>query len=155
MKNNISSNISYNEAVFSETAIRMDIDNTPNEVQLQAMTLVADNVFQPLREHFCAPIYVSSFFRSIALNSAINGSTNSSHTRGEAIDVDADVFGGVTNAEIFAYINENLSFDQLIWEYGTDTEPNWIHVSFVNKSKNRNQVLKCVKENGITKYYQL
>ena len=155
MKNNISSNISYNESVFSETAIRMDIDNTPNEEQLQAMSLVADNVFQPLREHFCTPIYVSSFYRCEALNTAINGSFNSSHLRGQAIDVDADVFGGVTNAEIFNYIYENLSFDQLIWEYGTDSEPNWIHFSFVSKSKNRNQALKCIKENGKTKYYQL
>jgi zinc D-Ala-D-Ala carboxypeptidase len=155
MIDKISSNITYKEATFSETAIRMDIDNTPDDEQLKAMKLVADNVFQPLREHFCVRIYISSFFRSKALNSALNGSLTSSHMKGQAIDVDADVYNEITNADIFAYINENLSFDQLIWEYGTDLQPNWVHVSFVSKAENRNQVLKCIKVNGKTEYRTL
>lgn len=149
---NISTNISYKEATFSETAIRKNIDNNPSKDVLKSMQLVADNIFQPIREHFCTPIYVSSFYRSDALNKAVNGSKNSSHIRGQAIDVDADVYNGVTNADIFYYILENLSYDQLIWEYGDEDEPNWVHFSFVSKAENRNETLIAKKIDGQTIY---
>ena len=147
----ISKNISYKEATHSTTAKRLGIDNTPNAEQFSNMVYVAENVFQPIREHFGVPIYISSFFRSEALNTAIRGSVSSTHMKGEAMDLDADVYGGVTNAEIFNYIKDNLEFDQLIWEFGTDDEPSWVHVS-LSKLTNRNQVLKAIKVNGKTKY---
>jgi len=56
-----------------------------------------------------------------------------------------------TNKEIFDYIKENLEFDQLIWEFGNDTEPDWVHVSY-SKEKNRKQILKSIKTNGKTIY---
>jgi zinc D-Ala-D-Ala carboxypeptidase len=148
----ISNNITYAESIYSETAIRKGISNKPNKEQIKAMKEVAKYIFQPVREHFCVKIYISSFFRSKLLNLAIGGSETSSHMRAEAIDVDADVYGGVTNAEIFNYILENLSFDQLIWEHGTDEEPNWVHFSFVSISENRNEALKCFRKNGETQY---
>jgi len=147
----VSKNISYKEATHSTTAKRLGIDNTPDAEQFSNMIYVAENVFQPVREHFNTPIYISSFFRSEGLNTAIRGSVNSTHMKGEAMDLDADVYGGVTNAEIFNYIKDNLEFDQLIWEFGTDDEPSWVHVS-LSKRTNRNQVLKAIKVNGKTKY---
>ena len=147
----VSKNITYKEATHSTTAKRLGIDNTPNAEQFSNMVYVAENVFQPLREHFGTPIYVSSFFRSEGLNSAIRGSSNSTHMKGEAMDLDADVYGGVTNAQIFNYIKDNLEFDQLIWEFGTDDNPAWVHVS-LSKRNNRNQILRAYKVDGKTKY---
>ena len=147
----VSKNITYKEATHSTTAKRLGIDNTPNAEQFSNMVYVAENVFQPIREHFGTPIYVSSFFRSDGLNKAIKGSINSTHKKGEAMDLDADVYGGVTNAQIFNYIKDNLEFDQLIWEFGTDDEPAWVHVS-LSKRNNRNQILRAYKVDGKTKY---
>ena len=147
----VSKNISYKEATHSTTAKRLGIDNTPDAEQFSNMIYVAENVFQPIREHFNTPIYISSFFRSEVLNKAIRGSSSSTHLKGEAMDLDADVYEGVTNAEIFNYIKDNLEFDQLIWEFGTDENPSWVHVS-LSKRNNRNQVLKAYKVDGKTKY---
>jgi hypothetical protein len=147
----VSKNISYKEATHSTTAKRLGIDNTPNAEQFSNMVYVAENVFQPVREHFGVPIYVSSFFRSEALNKAVRGSSSSTHIKGEAMDLDADVFEGVTNAQIFEYIKNNLEFDQLIWEFGTDENPAWVHVS-LSKRNNRKQVLKAVRVDGKTHY---
>jgi hypothetical protein len=147
----VSKNISYKEATHSTTAKRLGIDNTPNAEQFSNMVYVAENVFQPVREYFGVPIYVSSFFRSEGLNRAIKGSVNSTHIKGEAMDLDADVFEGVTNAQIFEYIKNNLEFDQLIWEFGTDENPAWVHVS-LSKRNNRKQILKAIRVDGKTHY---
>lgn len=141
--NNISKHISYYEATRSRTASRYGIDNTPSKEDLERMRLTANMVFEPVRIHFGIPIYVSSFYRSPKLNKKVGGSKTSSHQIGESIDID-DVLGGVTNAEIFNYIKTNLEFDQLIWEFGDDLNPAWIHVSFSSRF-NRNQVLRAVK----------
>jgi len=146
---NISKNISFKEATRSSTAIRKGISNEPNGDELESMQLVAEKIFQPLREKFGA-IRVNSFFRCSALNVAVGGSKSSQHCKGEAIDVDA--LNGVTNKELFYYIKDNLEFDQLIWEYGTDKEPDWVHFSFTNKRENRKQVLKAVKGQGYLIY---
>lgn len=147
----VSKNITYKEATHSTTAKRLGIDNTPNAEQFSNMVHVAENVFQPIREHFNVPIYVSSFFRSEDLNKAIKGSSSSTHMKGEAMDLDADVYGKVTNAQIFHYIKDNLEFDQLIWEFGTEQEPAWVHVS-LSKNNNRNQILVAKKVKGKTVY---
>lgn len=147
----ISKNISYKEATLSTTAKRLGIDNTPNAEEMSNMRHVAENVFQPVREHFDTPIYVSSFYRSEALNKAIKGSSSSTHMKGEAMDLDADVYNKVTNAEIFHYIKDNLEFDQLIWEFGTNQNPDWVHVS-LSKGVNRKQVLVAKRVHGKTVY---
>lgn len=147
----ISKNISYKEATHSTTAKRLGIDNTPNAEQMSNMRYVAENVFQPIREHFGVPIYISSFYRSEALNKAIRGSSSSTHIKGEAMDLDADVFGRINNAQIFNYIKDHLEFDQLIWEFGTDDNPAWVHVS-LSKRNNRNQILKAIKVGGKTQH---
>jgi hypothetical protein len=98
-------------------------------------------LFEQIRLHFNVPIGISSFYRCAALNKKIGGAKNSQHTLGEAIDIDADIFGGVTNAEIFEFA-KTLDFDQLIWEYGDDTNPAWVHISRKRVGKNRKQRLR-------------
>ena len=147
----ISKHISYKEGVYSITAIRRGIDNTPNDEQLNNMELVAKEVFEPLRVYVGGPIKINSFFRSPKLNTAIGGSSKSQHCKGQAIDID-DTFGRMTNAEMYHFIKEHLSFDQLIWEFGNDDNPNWIHVSYVSENDNRNRCLRAYKYNCKTKY---
>ena len=147
----ISKHISDKEGTYSITAIRRGIDNTPDEKQLQNMRLLANRVFEPLRVWVGKPIKVNSFFRSTELNKAIGGSSKSQHCHGQAIDID-DSYGHVTNAEMYEYIKEHLDFDQLIWEFGDNDNPNWIHVSYVSGSENRNRCLRAYKYNGKTKY---
>ena len=147
----ISKHISIKESVRSITAERLGLHNFPDNDTLINMQLIANRVFEPLREWVGGPIKVTSFFRSAELNTAIGGSKTSQHCKGQAIDLD-DVYGHKSNAEMYHWIKENLNFDQLIWEFGTDTNPNWIHVSYVNDEDNRNRCLKAYKENGKTKY---
>jgi len=147
----ISKHITYAEAIHSNTAKRKGIDNTPNEAQVTSMKLLAEKIFEPLREWVGGPIKVNSFFRSVPLNEAIGGAASSQHCKGQAIDID-DVYGRKTNADMYHWIQMNLDFDQMIWEFGTDMQPNWIHISYVSKEDNRNKCLKAYKEDGKTKY---
>lgn len=147
----ISTNLSLKEAVRSNTARRLGIANTPDDYQVGNMELIANKIFQPLREWVKGPIRVNSFFRCEELNRAIGGSSRSQHCEGRAIDLD-DTFGHATNAEMFKYIKDNLNFDQLIWEFGDEENPDWIHVSYVSEDQNRNRCLKAIKSNGKTKY---
>ena len=148
---NISKHISWHEGTYSRTGERRDLDNTPNEEQLKCMKEVAENLFEPLREWVGGPIKINSFFRSPDLNTAIGGSNKSQHCKGQAIDID-DTFGKATNAEMYHFIKDNLDFDQMIWEFGDDDNPNWVHVSYVSPGENRNRCLKAYKEKGKTKY---
>jgi len=147
----ISKHISYKEATFSQTATRKDIDNTPSKEVLQRMKTVAENIFEPLRAHVGGPIKINSFYRSIMLNTAIGGSKSSQHTRGEAIDID-DTLGNMSNKDMFTFIKDELDFDQLIWEFGDDENPAWVHVSYVSPENNRRRILKASKVNGKTTY---
>ena len=147
----ISDHITYAEAIHSNTAKRKSIDNTPSQVQVDAMKLIAEKIFEPLRKWVGGPIKVNSFFRSITLNEAIGGVASSQHCKGQAIDID-DVYGYKTNAEMYKWVQENLDFDQMIWEFGTDMQPNWIHISYVSEEENRNKCLKAYKEHSRTKY---
>lgn len=146
----ISKHISWSEAVKSKTAEKHEIENTPNENQIQEMKKLAKNIFEPLREWAGHPIRVNSFFRSPELCLKLKSKATSQHTKGQAIDIDS--LGEKTNAELFNYIKDNLSFDQLIWEFGDDENPDWIHVSFVNENTNRGNILKAIKDNKKTKY---
>ena len=147
----ISEHISYKEGVYSITATRRGIDNTPNNEQLKNMELIADEVFEPLRNYVGGPIKINSFFRCPELNTAIGGSSKSQHCKGQAIDID-DTYGRMTNAEMYHWIKEYLEFDQMIWEFGDDDNPNWIHISYVSPEENRNRCLRAYKENKKTKY---
>ena len=150
----ISEHISYKEAINSFTAKRKGISNEPNDYELSNMELIAKEIFEPLREWVGGAIKINSFFRSKELNKAIGGSKTSQHRQGRAIDID-DVYGHKTNAEMFKFIKENLNFDQLIWEFGNDDNPDWLHVSYVSEEQNRKRCLKAVKENGKTIYLSI
>jgi hypothetical protein len=147
----LSKNLSLAEVIRSETAKRKGISNMPTEAHIANFKLLAEKVFQPIREHFGVPIHISSGYRSAALNTAIKGSGSSQHCSGEAIDIDMDGTS-ITNAQIFNYIKENLEFDQLIWEFGTDTNPDWVHVSYESTGKQRKMMLKAVKKGNGTQY---
>jgi zinc D-Ala-D-Ala carboxypeptidase len=149
--NNISNHISYKEGVYSATALRRGLDNTPNAEQKKCMHEIAEYLFEPLREWVGGPIKINSFFRGEPVNTAIGGSTRSQHMKGQAMDLD-DTFGHKTNAEMYHYIKDNLDFDQLIWEFGDDDNPNWIHVSYVTHRANRKRLTIAYKENGRTRY---
>lgn len=158
----ISKYISYQEATKSHEAIRRGIDNTPNEKQLAAMIHVGENIFDPIREKVNGPLFLNSFFRSPALNLCIGGAKHSQHCNGEAIDIDADKYGYGNNKMIFYLIRHELEYDQLIWEFGTDDQPDWVHVSLIDEKlpehiasgrKNRKEVLRAIRTaSGETKY---
>lgn len=147
----LSENLTLAEVTKSATAKRKGISNEPTIEHMENLKAVAQNIFQPVRDHFGKPIAVTSGYRSADLNKAIGGSSASQHCKGEAIDMDADVFGGVTNREIFEYIKDNLDFDQLIYEFGDENNPDWVHCSFISKG-NRRQVLRAVRKKGRTSY---
>ena len=147
----ISKHISYKEGVYSRTAMRRGIKNNPNAEQMKNMVAIAEEVFEPLRAWVGGPIKINSFFRSPELNKAIGGSGKSQHCHGQAIDLD-DTFGRATNAEMFEFIKKHLDFDQIIWEFGDDDNPDWVHVSYVSPDQNRNRCLKAYKKSGRTNY---
>jgi len=142
----ISKHISYKESTHSQYAKENSISNKPKAEHIKNMELIAEKVFEPLREWVEAPIKVNSMFRSEELNTVIKGAFKSQHLTGNAIDITS--MGGKTNLEMFHYIKDNLDFDQLIWEFGD--EPKWLHVSYVSPKENRKRVL-VTKRKG--KYY--
>lgn len=156
----LSKNLELSEVTRSETAKRKGISNMPTPEHIENFKKLAENVFQPIRDHFGVPIRISSGYRSEALNKAIGGAgkvvngkyvASSQHCKGEAIDIDMDG-SSITNKQVFDFIKEHLPFDQLIWEFGTSTNPDWVHVSFDSEGKQRKQVLKAVKKGSSTTY---
>jgi zinc D-Ala-D-Ala carboxypeptidase len=147
----LSKNLTLAEVIRSETAKRKGISNMPTPEHIENFKKLAVNVFQPIRDHFGVSIHISSGYRSKALNTAIGGSLSSQHCRGEAIDIDMDGTD-ITNAQIFHFIKDNLTWDQMIWEFGTDKNPDWVHVSYKSTGKQRKQILKAIKTNGKTSY---
>ncbi len=147
----LSKNLSLTEMIISSEAKRKGINNVPTEEHLANMKKLAINIFQPIREYFNVPIHISSGYRSPALNKAIGGSSSSQHCSGEAMDIDMDGTT-ISNAQIFNWIKNNLVFDQMIWEFGTDANPDWVHVSYESTGKQRKQVLKATRKNGKTVY---
>lgn len=147
----LSEHLELSEVIRSESAKRRGISNMPTEEHIKNLKLIAEKVFEPIRANFRQPIRISSGYRSQSLNAAIGGATRSQHSTGEALDIDMDGTA-LSNKEIFNFIKDKLSFDQLIWEFGTDNNPDWVHVSYSANGNQRKQVLKAIKENGKTKY---
>jgi len=146
----LSEHLNLSEVTKSDTAKRLGIDNNPTPEHLVNLKLLAENVFEPIREYFGKPIYISSGYRSKKLNSKTPGaSKKSQHSLGEALDLDQDdKETGITNTMVFNYIKDNIEFDQLIWEFGTDKNPDWVHVSYSCTGKQRKQILKATRVNG-------
>lgn len=149
----LSDNFDLSEFIRSDYAKRNGINNVPNAEQTENLKELCIHILEPLRKHFQIPILISSGFRCDALNKAIGGAKNSQHANGEAVDIDHDLSANVvSNKMIFDWIKANLVFDQMIWEFGTSTNPDWVHVSYVANNKNRNQVLRAIKHGGKTTY---
>ena len=149
----ISKHVSLKEVSKSDTAIRLGIDNTPKGTQLANIKLLCEKVFEPLREWAGVPIKLSSVFRSDELNKAVPGSSRTSQhcaNNGAAMDIDNDG-STITNKHIFDFIKTHLDFDQLIWEFGNESQPDWVHVSY-KATGNRKEILQAKKINGVTKY---
>ena len=135
-------NFTLKELCVTKTGIH----NEPNAEQKEALSLLAVNILQPARDAL-GPIKVTSGFRNAKVNAAISGSRSSQHTKGEAADLQCK-----DNAALFQFI-KTIEFDQLIWEFGDKEQPDWVHVSFAKK--NRKEILKATKKNGVTKYVKL
>ncbi len=146
----VSAHFALAEFTRSESAKRHGVSNEPTPEHLQNLITLCEKVLEPIRMKF-GPINISSGYRSKALNHYIGGSLNSQHCEAKAADIDMDGMGGATNTEIFNYIKDSLDFDQLIWEFGDNNKPDWVHVSY-NGAKNRKQVLRALKVNGKTAY---
>mgnify|MGYP003633195717 FL=1 len=150
---NISAHCSYKEGTYSATATKHGVDNVPTDEHLEVMKVTADKLFEPLREFVGGAIRVNSFYRSEELNALLKGGARrSQHMQGEAMDLDA--MGGRSNAEMFMIIKDQLDFDQLIWEGGNNREPEWVHVSYTEKRKNRKQVLKMKRKGSRISYWE-
>ena len=148
----LSTHLDLSEVIRSDSAKRNGISNMPTEEHIANFMLLAEKIFEPIREHFGVPIRISSGYRSKELNAKIGGSSSSQHCKGQAVDLDQDgSTNGVSNADVFNYIKDNLPFDQLIWEFGNEDNPDWVHVSYVPNG--RKQILKAFKMNGTTKYF--
>lgn len=156
MDKKISPNVTLQEAIKSQTATRLGLANTPGSVELENMKRIANAIFEPVRRDVAhgKPLAITSFYRSWDVNAAVGGSVCSQHSRGEAMDIDADIHGGCTNRQVFDYIRRNLKFDQLIWEFGSGANPDWVHVS-LKASGNRRQVLRSVRRGDKTMYEKL
>ena len=147
----LSKHLTLKEVIKSDTAVRNGISNMPNDEQLENLKLVATEIFQRVRDFFGVPIKVSSGFRSEALNKLIKGSKTSDHMKGCALDLDVDGYTYITNVAIFNYIKDNLDFKQLIWEFGDDENPDWVHVAY-QKGKNDKEILRAIRKGGKTIY---
>lgn len=147
----ISEHLYLAEVIRSESAKRYGISNIPTEEHIANFKLLADNIFEPIRNHFKCPILISSGYRSKELNEKIGGAKTSQHCFGQAVDIDMDGTDyEVTNADIFKYIKSELPFDQLIWEFGNDSNPDWVHVSY--SDRHRKEILKATRINGKVNY---
>lgn len=127
----LSKNFTYEELIASTTASNKGIDNTPNEDQVAQLKLLCEKVLQPIRDKYNHPIIITSGFRCKALNKAVGGSNTSQHMMGQAADIKCTA---TTKAYLFNLIlsmikSGEIKVGQLIWEYGTKKEPNWIHIS--------------------------
>ena len=146
--------LTTDEICYSRTAIRNNIDNNfVSTMHISNARLLCHNVYDPLCDHFKFKIPFTSFYRSPNLNRVIKGSKGSQHMSGQAVDLDPNCQNGLSNDQLFHYIRTKIKFDQLIWEFGDDKQPAWVHVSYADNP--RKQVLKAIKDGKVTKYIPL
>lgn len=138
----LTANFKLSEFIRSSKASVLGITNNPSNAEIANIKLLCENILQPARNAI-GPLTITSGYRSSVLNAVVGGSSSSQHLTGHAADVVSS-----DNARLFNYIRQYLPFDQLIWEYGTDKHPDWVHVSY--SARNRGQVLR--KRKGVSSY---
>lgn len=149
---NLTKNFTLEELTNSSTAKRLGIDNIPNNEQVENLRTLCEKVLQPIREKYGKPIIVSSGFRCEKLNKAVGGSPTSEHRYGMAADFHSVSDTLSDNKALWDLIRTmNLNFGQLIYEYGNDAGPDWIHISY-NEKNNRKQILRCKSVKGKASY---
>jgi zinc D-Ala-D-Ala carboxypeptidase len=146
----LTKNFSLAEMVKSETALRHGMENNPGPDELNNLLTLCANVLQPIRDHYQKGVKVNSGYRSPDVNVRVGGSKNSDHTRGMAADIEIP---GVPNAELAAYIRDNLNYTQVLLEFHTPGIPDsgWVHVSYDEKNLKK-QVLTAIRRDGKTVY---
>jgi len=145
----LTQNFSLHEMTKSDTALRLGLENEPNEQQLAALQILTEKICQPVRDRF-GPTKINSALRTLPVNRAVGSSDNSHHVRGMAVDMEVP---GVSNAEVAQWIVDNLEFTQVILEFYTPgiLDSGWIHASYVPEDL-RKQALTATKQNGKTVY---
>ena len=158
----LSEHLSLAEVTKSQTALRNNIDNTPTDEHIENLKRIAIELFEPVRAAVSAergkdsPLTIASGYRCKELNTRIGGSTRSQHCHGQALDIDLDGwYDDYDNSDLFYLIMEEFSFDQLIWEFGDEERPEWVHVSYVSPEKNRKRVTVARMVDGKSKYEHL
>ena len=134
---NLSEHFSLDEATYSETAIRMNIDNQPDERQLANMKSAAQQL-EAVR-NVTGALRVNSWLRLPDVNVAVGGSKVSSHMDGWAIDCSSSAHTPYALCQLV--IKAGIKFDQMIHEYGR-----WMHISFAPEM--RQQALTIYKPEG-------
>jgi len=147
---NLTANFTLEEMTKSETALRHDMDNTPGEAEIENLKRLAEEVLQPVRDHYGKGVKVNSGYRHPEVNAKVGGSKTSDHCKGQAADIEIP---GVPNAELAKWVAENLDFTQVILEFYTQGIPDsgWVHVSY-DPANLKKQTLTAVKQNGKTVY---
>jgi len=143
-------NFSLHELTKSETALRYDMPNDPGSVEIANLVDLAAKVLQPIRDHYAKGVKINSGFRHPDVNAKVGGSRTSDHCRGMAADIEIP---SVPNADLAAWVRDNLEFTQLILEFYTPGIPDsgWVHVSY-DPGNLKKQVMTATKQNGKTVY---
>ena len=146
----MSQTFSIRELTYSDTAIRLGIDNTPTDEILINLQNVVQFILEPISNNFNSQIVITSGYRSPALCQAIGSSATSQHAFGMAVDFE---ILGIPNKEVSDWIVNHLDFDQCILEFWKPEEANsgWVHCSY-KSSGNRKMYLRAYKGNGRTIY---
>lgn len=151
----VTPNFHLSELVHSNTAVRLGLDNTPNQEIINHLEQSCINLWQPARDILGKPMGIDSGYRSDAVNRAVGGSTTSAHSYGYAIDFTAPSFGTprqVAEKLVKELKARHIAFDQLILEF-PETSSSWIHLGYKNRQgEQRGQVLTAKKQNGKTVY---
>ena len=140
----LTTNFSLAELTASQVAARKGIPNNPTAGQIENLKKLCESILQPIRNHYDAPVIISSGYRSPELCVVIGSSIDSQHAKGCAADLQVV---GVDNKSLAKYIKENLDFDQLILEFYKEEEgphSGWVHVSYEGKG-NRKESLQATR----------
>jgi len=129
----LSKHFSLEELTKSDTAVRLDIDNTPTVEVIHNLTFLAEKL-EDVRALLRTPMLVSSGFRSLLLNRHLGSKDTSSHVKGLAVDFISPSFGN-PEAVVKAIVDSDIQYDQIILEFNR-----WVHLSFT-KEKPRLQSL--------------
>lgn len=137
------------ELCRSNTAVRLGIDNSPSEIVRVNLEALVENVLDPLRAKWGAPIIVTSGYRCAALNKAVGGATSSQHMNGMAADIHTLSDSRADNMRLLRLLlNSGIVVDQVISEnIDAQGRPDWIHVSY-NRISNRKSLLTATRLNG-------